>query len=740
MLLEKPTEVRHSNSAGRECAIYGIDAHPSELKFATAGGDNCVKIWSLAPIPEKDGPGFELLATLAWHEQAVNCVRWSHHGRYLASGSDDHLVLLYELQDGPPAPVPFGSNQVPNKEKWVRCAMLKNHTMDVQDVAWSPDDRMLATCSIDNSILIWSMDQVSSVMTHPIHHLSGHNGWVKGVAWDPVGKYLSSAGEDKCIIMWRVDTWEMEEKIEAPFEQGTTTSHFRRLSWAPDGSIVCGTHAFKSKQDVAALIERKTWKNEVNFVGHKGVVTTARFNPRLLAKTANKEFACCALGGDDCTVSVWLADVARPLAVVKDCFDASVTDLSWSYDGFTLLSASLDGTICFFQFSADELGKPITPQQQSRLLQQRYGALAGLTSGCTLVENPVQLELEGQQKQSALDKLAKRITPLSEPPPSEAKDVFTLVARPKSASGGTTSVPKPATDTAAPTNGSNAVTLLTARPKSKKTEEAKQPVVAKTIVADEASHSPQVKRKRIEPKTATTSVAPPAANLLVIPKDTTNAQTLPEIPGRTTFTINVKGTEKVLECRVVEEGSLVYSCLSCIDGGSVQWMDRLPGQVVCMTGNQAFCAVGTSDGHLYVLSPLGRRLFPCIALGHGFSSIECSTQTSPYLLVILTNGDLKTWTITAKKCTISTSLCGMTTNKSTLIRSMVTATGQPIVTLAVAGAQGSILHSFTYDLAMQCWMRVADDSFAYSDFQSHLTSDAVVASDIPVSWTILRRG
>ncbi|CAK4937326.1 unnamed protein product [Aphanomyces euteiches] len=80
------------------------------------------------------------------------------------------------------------------------------------------------------------------------------------------------------------------------------------------------------------------------------------------------------------------------------------------------------------------------------------------------------------------------------------------------------------------------------------------------------------------------------------------------------------------------------------------------------------------------------------------------------------------------------------TNKSTLIRSMVTATGQPIVTLAVAGAQGSILHSFTYDLAMQCWMRVADDSFAYSDFQSHLTSDAVVASDIPVSWTILRRG
>jgi protein HIRA/HIR1 len=145
--------------------------------------------------------------------------------------------------------------------------------------------------------------------------------------------------------------------IQAPFDACTGTSHFRRLSWSPDGSLICATHAHKSKQDVGALIARKTWKNDVNFVGHRGVITTARFNPRLLAKTqlhrkhANETttFACCALGGDDCTVSIWLADDARPLAVVKDCFDASVTDLSWSWDGYSLLSTSLDGSLCFFQ-------------------------------------------------------------------------------------------------------------------------------------------------------------------------------------------------------------------------------------------------------------------------------------------------------------------------------------------------------------------------------------------------------
>ncbi|ETV89078.1 hypothetical protein H257_00461 [Aphanomyces astaci] len=721
MLIDKPDVVRHLNSAGNANSIYGIDAHPSDLKFATAGGDNCVKIWSLEVLSETDGPECELLATLTWHEKAVNCVRWSHNGRYLASGSDDHQVLLYELQDGPPAPIPFGSNQVPNKETWVRCSMLKSHTMDVQDLAWSPDDRMLATCSIDNSILIWSMDHLSSVMTHPIQHLSGHQGWVKGVAWDPVGKYLSSAGEDKCIIMWRVDTWEAEEKISSPFEDGTTTSHFRRLSWAPDGSLVCGTHAFKSKQNVAALIERKTWTNDVNFVGHRGVVTSARFNQRLLAKTANKEFACCALGGDDCTVSVWLADVSRPVAVIKECFDASVTDLSWSFDGFTLLSASLDGTICVFQFTPDELGTPITPQHQSRLLQQKYGSLAGQTSGCTLVENPLQLELEGQHKQASMDKLAARLTPSNGN--ASGAHAFTLVA----------ATPKPADTAAKPS-----VTTLTARPKAKKpptstttpVTKPPPPPVATTGEIETTTHVPPIKRKRVVDHQPTNS-----NTLLVIPQHERVHQ-MPEIPGRSSFSVGVKSTEKVIECKVVTDDgmTMMYTSVACMEGSSVHWMDRIPGQAACATGNLSFCAVGTTDGHLYIVSPLGRRLFPPIALGFPFAAIECSAGATPYLLVILTNGDVKTWTIQAKRVAVAASVCGLTTTKSTLIRAMVTSAGQPIVTLAVdgGGTSASLLHSFTYDLAMQCWMRVADESFSSSDFHTHLPSDAMVSSDIPV--------
>jgi protein HIRA/HIR1 len=84
-----------------------------------------------------------------------------------------------------------------------------------------------------------------------------------------------------------------------------------------------------------------------------------------------KQFACCAVGGEDATVSIWLAQLARPLAGIKDCFDSSVTDLTWSSSQSLLLACSLDGSICCFQFGGDEIGTPISDAEQSKLLQAK---------------------------------------------------------------------------------------------------------------------------------------------------------------------------------------------------------------------------------------------------------------------------------------------------------------------------------------------------------------------------------
>jgi WD40 repeat protein len=49
----------------------------------------------------------------------------------------------------------FGSGKV-NVETW-RCATtLRGHNGDVLDMAWSPHDAWLATCSVDNTVIVWN--------------------------------------------------------------------------------------------------------------------------------------------------------------------------------------------------------------------------------------------------------------------------------------------------------------------------------------------------------------------------------------------------------------------------------------------------------------------------------------------------------------------------------------------------------------------------------------------------------
>ena len=59
---------------------------------------------------------------------------------------------------------------------------------DVLDLSWSSKDQYLASCSIDNTIIIWNALKFPDI----IHRINAHAGMVKGVAWDPVGNYFAS--------------------------------------------------------------------------------------------------------------------------------------------------------------------------------------------------------------------------------------------------------------------------------------------------------------------------------------------------------------------------------------------------------------------------------------------------------------------------------------------------------------------------------------------------------------------
>ncbi len=144
---------------------------------------------------------------------------------------------------------------------------LRGHKKEVIEGCWSPDDTMVASCSFDNSVIVYDAQTGQKLQT-----LKGHTGMVKGIGWDPVGKYLATKSDDQSVIVWRAGDWAIEAKLTEPF-QTLFESLFSKVSWAPDGSFLASSHASNQGQPVGVIFPRGKWKDFTNIVGHHQLIT-----------------------------------------------------------------------------------------------------------------------------------------------------------------------------------------------------------------------------------------------------------------------------------------------------------------------------------------------------------------------------------------------------------------------------------------------------------------------------------
>ncbi|XP_026747652.1 LOW QUALITY PROTEIN: protein HIRA homolog [Trichoplusia ni] len=416
--------------------IFSVDIHPTGKRFATGGqgGDSGrVVVWNLNPVlfeaVEVDPNIPKMLCQMDNHLACVNCVRWSNGGKYLASGGDDRLVMVWGL-----SVAAIGTPGKHKAETWRCLATLRGHAGDVLDLAWSPLDKWLASCSVDNTIIIWNAEKFPEMVCV----LNGHTGLVKGVAWDPVGKYLASQSDDKSLRVWKTADWAQEVIITEPFEECGGTTHVLRLSWSPDGQYVLSAHAMNGGGPTAQVVERDGWRCDKDFVGHRKAVTCARFNNNIFVKEGRK-YCCAAVGSRDRALSIWLTSLKRPLVVVHDLFSDSLLDLSWSSDGLNLLACSSDGTVACIQFTNKEIGTPLTLDEKNSFYEKIYGKCLANESGGDLSAN-LLVEcpeiLLAREKQEAKKEAAKEETT-----PKSEKSQSKILLSPSPASCGTSSTP-----------------------------------------------------------------------------------------------------------------------------------------------------------------------------------------------------------------------------------------------------------------------------------------------------------
>ena len=142
---------------------------------------------------------------LSGHTQDVSSVAFSTDERTLASGSHDTTIKLWD----------------PYNQK-LR-ATLEGHTNFVTSVAFSPDGRILASGSGDNTIRLWDV-----VATESIAILEGHTDKVLAVAFSPDSRTLASGSDDQTIRLWDVATHQQQDTL---FEH---TSGVTAVAFSPD--------------------------------------------------------------------------------------------------------------------------------------------------------------------------------------------------------------------------------------------------------------------------------------------------------------------------------------------------------------------------------------------------------------------------------------------------------------------------------------------------------------------------
>src|SRR6266699_4405085 len=123
------------------------------------------------------------LLTYRGHIGGANSVAWSPDGRYIASGSGDGTVQVWDATTG------------------ATILTYGDHSWCVCTVAWSPDGRHIASSSNDGTVQVWDASTGAILLTY-----DGHADPVNAVAWSPDGKCIASSSNDGTVQVWSTAT------------------------------------------------------------------------------------------------------------------------------------------------------------------------------------------------------------------------------------------------------------------------------------------------------------------------------------------------------------------------------------------------------------------------------------------------------------------------------------------------------------------------------------------------------
>ncbi len=314
--------------SGHSDLIWAVALSPDSEWIATSSRDKSVRLWRVANLPALGqlATSADASILLKGHERDARTLAFSPDNRWLATGSDDGTARLWNLTSLAPDASPV---------------ILRGHTRDIRVLAFSPDGRWLVTGSRDRTARVWNL-RAADIAAQPIV-LSAHTEQILAVAISPNSRWVVTGADDNLAHVW--DLAARDPSVASRILRGHS-DQVNLAAFSPDNRWVVTASADSTARawDMNAPDPSQAFKI---LFGHQEPILSLAFIPdgNLLAT-----------GGFDTTARLWNLDLPDPSAssIELRAHNDQVSSVAFTPDRRFLITASRDATIALWDFSMSD--------------------------------------------------------------------------------------------------------------------------------------------------------------------------------------------------------------------------------------------------------------------------------------------------------------------------------------------------------------------------------------------------